>query len=163
MLCEMCGREGGRLRKVTIENSVLSVCPGCAKFGDEVIHKTTGGALGPNATVQERLGLRDRRMKTKDVYEKMTLELVDDYPALIKNTRRRLGMTPEDLGKKINEKKSVITKLEHGELRPDNKLIAKLEKTLKISLREEVKEIHVQKHSSGSGMTLGDFIKVEKK
>lgn len=164
MICEMCGRDGGRLTRITVEGSLLSVCSSCAKFGDEYVSKTTEGALGPSSTIAQRLEIRDKRMKTKDVFKQFSsLELKSDYPNIIRSTRQRMGMTVEDLGKKLNEKKSVISKLEHGELRPNNQLIDKLEKTLKVALREPVEDVHVQRTGSGSGLTLGDFIKTERK
>jgi len=160
MKCEMCGNEGGKLRRITIEGSILSVCPNCERFGQSAPGKSSPGE--GHTVVEDRLDQRSRRMRSKDVYQQISLELVVDYPKVIKEARKGMGMTPEDLGKKLNEKRSVISKLEHGELRPDNDLIQKLERALDITLKEEVKEVHVEKRAFSTGMTLGDFIKVEK-
>jgi putative transcription factor len=62
------------------------------------------------------------------------LELKEDYHKIIKQTREKLGLSQEALGRKINEKPSVIKLLESGKLKPDNVLARKLEHFLKVQL-----------------------------
>lgn len=62
------------------------------------------------------------------------LELKEDYHKIIKQTREKLGLSQEALGRKINEKPSVIKLLESGKLKPDNMLARKLEHFLKVQL-----------------------------
>jgi putative transcription factor len=57
-----------------------------------------------------------------------------DYSAAIKGARESLGITQEELGKKINEKPSMIGHLEVGSMKPDDLLARKLEHFLKIQL-----------------------------
>ncbi len=57
-----------------------------------------------------------------------------DYSRLIKDSRESLGITQEELGRKINEKPSVIGHLENGSMKPDDVLAKKLEHFLKIQL-----------------------------
>jgi putative transcription factor len=163
MMCEMCGQEVPRLRKITIEGSVLSVCSNCVKFGSGSSSKGEGEATVPD-TITERLERRERRLKTRDVFESTQKELALDYSSRIRKGRQSKGMSQEDLGKKINEKKSVVAKLEHGDMRPDEKLIRKLERALDISLKETLTKAPApQKTETPHGMTLGDFIRTEKK
>jgi len=162
LLCEMCGRDFPGLRSVRVEGTPLKVCSECARFGDENVAATSGGTLSVHSTVADRLDHRDKRMTSKDVFNQFKGELVEDYSARLKSARLSRGWTPEDLGKKINEKKSVIHKLETGELRPDNKLVVKLQRTLEIVLKEDVEEVHVGRKSHGDGLTLGDLIKIQK-
>jgi putative transcription factor len=92
------------------------------------------------------------------------MELAEDYPKRISKARSKKGLTQEDLAKQINEKKSVISRLESGEMRPSDKLIKKLERTLDIKLKERMEfqiEESKKKLTSG-GVTLGDLIKMEK-
>lgn len=164
MICEMCGQDVQGLRKITIDGSVLSVCPRCVKFGSgALITKTREQGTVPN-TITERLERREKRQKTKDVFEQTQEELSLDYSSKIRNARSSLGLSQEDLGKKINEKKSVVAKLEHGDMVPDEKLIKKLERALEISLKEKLTPVAIpEKSDSSKSLTLGDFIKIKKK
>ena len=89
--------------------------------------------------------------------------LVSDFHVRIRRAREKLLWTPEDLGKKINEKKSVILKLEGGQMHPDDTLVRKLERTLNIKLKERPTMASAPKSAVARGLTLGDFIRVEKK
>lgn len=60
--------------------------------------------------------------------------LREDYSKAIKSAREALGITQDDLGRKINVKPSVISHLEVGSMKPDDLLAKKLEHFLKIEL-----------------------------
>ena len=90
--------------------------------------------------------------------------LIDDLPAVIKDKRREKGMSQDDLAKRLNEKKSIIVKIENGDIRPTDKLIARLERALDITLKEYLETSDDQdapQQQYSKGMTLGDFIKRE--
>lgn len=162
MICEMCGVDVPRLTRIVIEGSNLHVCPKCARFGGESVTKGEED-LGVTTTISERLQRREKRLKTKDVFEGRQDELALDYPERIRRARSSIGLSQEELGKKINEKKSVVAKLETGDMIPDEKLIKKLEKALDISLKEKISVVAPPKQKKEiRGMTLGDFIRVEK-
>jgi len=91
----------------------------------------------------------------------MEKELISNWSEVIKKARKKKGLSREDLGFKIGERTVTISKIENGNLRPPDKMIAKLEKELGISLLEEVKKVSTDHHVR-TGMTLGDFIKTEK-
>lgn len=158
MNCELCGKDTGYLKNVIIEQSTLKVCPQCMKFGKIAPapppDRGSVGGTGPAAP---------RRAYARDVFtEDGRKELVLDYPERIKSARLGKGWTPEEFGKVINERKSIITKLESGELRPDKKLTSKLEKKLNISLMGEVEETEVKvKKKKSRPRLLGDIIKIE--
>ena len=157
----MCGKEVPYLKTVVIEGAVLKVCEDCAKFGNEVSPKEARKYVRASSAISERLEMRERRMREKDVLEDE--EVLDpDFPEKIREARRNLGLTQEELAKKINEKHSVIAKIEHGELVPDENLRKKLEKALDIKLMIKMEPVHVQKKSEQRrGLTLGDLIKLE--
>lgn len=163
MMCEMCGQDVPRLRKITIEGSQLSVCSNCVKFGSDSSSSKSGDTVSVPDTISQRLERREKRQKTKDVFEQISEELALDYSSRIREARSSLGMSQEDLGKKINEKRSVVAKLEHGDMIPDEKLIKKLERALDITLKEKLSTVSAPKKAEPShGMTLGDFIKIKK-
>lgn len=160
MNCELCGRDLPHLKKALIEGSEMMVCPTCSRYGLEVKEKPKKSPLPSN--VLDRLERREKRMREKDVFEEITWELVDDYPKRIRDARLRMNLTPEELGRKINEKKSIISKLESGSLRPDEALIKKLEKALDIKLKEKIAAESKVYHAQKKPLTLGDLIRIEK-
>jgi putative transcription factor len=83
----------------------------------------------------------------------------------VREARRELELSQEDLGRKIREKVSVIRKIESGKMVPDLALAEKLEHALKITLRIPASEPKVQPISSSKpcGTTLGDLIQFEVK
>ncbi|MDH7509277.1 MAG: multiprotein bridging factor aMBF1 [Methanomassiliicoccales archaeon] len=164
MLCELCGKETARTTRVFIEGTTLNVCRECAKFG-EVRKSSKKESTPPQTIITKRLEIREKRMKPKDLYEseEITLELVPDYPRIIREARMARDWKQETLAAKINEKVSVINKIERGDMRPDDALVKKLEKELGIKLMEKVPIIKTEtKTSSSKGLTLGDIIKLKK-
>ncbi len=160
MICEMCGKDVPRLQTVLIEGTRLRVCSECAKFGTPVSFRSPAN-IGGRPDIMSRLERRERRMREKDVFEEENRVLVVDYSARIRRAREKKGWTREELGTRIGEKRSVIAKLESGEIRPDRELLRKLEKTLEITLTEEVKEAHVSGRRQNRPLTLGDLIRIE--
>ena len=159
MICELCGAEVPRLKSVAIEASILSVCADCARFGEEV----SSPALRPSTmppVIAQRLEARQRRMTPKDVYTQSgELELTEDFPSRIRGAREFRGWKQADLGAKINERVSVIAKLESGTMTPGDDLVRKLERELGIKLKERVAPVSIKKAAAGAGFTLGDLLK----
>ena len=156
--CEMCGKKVSNLKTVLIEGSMLNVCPNCARFGKPVKPEIAATPV----EIAQRLELREKRLRTKNVFENIENELVDDYAKKIRDARTKMNLTPEELGKRINEKKTVITKIESKSMRPDENLIKKLETTLNIKLTEKTKTEKVETKRTGGELTIGDLIKREK-
>lgn len=143
MECEMCGAKAPTSR-VLVEGAVLNLCPKCARFGTEIkaprphaeqsapAPRAGGGAVFKAQT----------RWEEPDMLSKPSggLELSEEFPRLIREARQKAGFTQEQFGKMINEKKSVIQQLETGAIRPDDKLVKKVEKTLSIKLKEKLEE-----------------------
>jgi putative transcription factor len=95
--------------------------------------------------------------------EEETYDLVADYSKLIKEARAAREWKQETLAAKINERTSVINKLERGDIRPDDALVKKLEKELGIVMKEKVPVIKPEsKATGGKELTLGDLIKMKK-
>ena len=144
MLCEMCGKDVATTSRVRIEHSVLSLCPDCARFGTPVdpppaaaVLATAGKPLA-RPSGGARLGGGPRRMEERDLYQEIgEMELAPDWAKRIRLAREALHWTPEDLGKKLNEKKSVVLKLESGSFRPPDDLLRRVERLLKVRLRAD--------------------------
>ena len=64
------------------------------------------------------------------------------------------------LASKISEKKSILTSVEAGNMKPNEKLTKKLENYLKIKLTEKVETTSSpQSPKSGKALTMGDLLK----
>jgi len=153
--CEMCGKRTSNLKTVLVEGSVLNVCENCGKLGKPVKPEIAPTPL----EITMRLEQREKRFRTKNVFENVENELVHDYAKKIKNARTKMNLTPEELGKRINEKKTVITKIESGNMKPDENLVRKLEITLNIKLMEKPKTENIETKRTGGTLTIGDLIK----
>jgi len=161
MICELCGKDTPRARTVSIEGSVLSVCMDCARFGSEVAGPIRVRRPG-NPVVAQRIERRTRRMTERDVYSApATEELVEDFGERIRKAREARGWKQTDLGAKINERASVIAKLESRTMVPSDAMIPKLERTLGIRLREKVEPVSVKKHTGPAPVTLGDLVRMD--
>jgi len=145
MLCEMCGKDVESVARVKVEGTVLRLCPECAKFG-EPLDPVPTPALTPGGPVRSRppaVGATrpagpGRRLEERDLYSDIgEMELAPDWPKRIRAAREKLTWTPEVLGKKLNEKKSVVLKLESGSMRPPDALVRKIEHLLQVRLRAE--------------------------
>jgi len=88
-------------------------------------------------------------------------ELADDFSARIRRAREERGWKQADLGAKINEKVSVIAKLESSTITPGDALVRKLEKELGIRLKELVQPVAAKKQAASAALTLGDLIKMQ--
>jgi putative transcription factor len=159
VICELCGADVPRLKSVAIDATILSVCGDCARFGEEVATPTLRPSTMP-PVIAQRLEARQRRMTPKDVYEQGgELEFLDDFPRRIREAREARGWKQADLGAKINERASVIAKLESGAITPGDDLVRKVERQLGIKLKERVQPVAVKKSAAAGGITLGDLLK----
>ena len=160
MICELCGADVPRLKNVAIDATILSVCTDCSRFGDEVATPALRQSTMP-PIIAQRLEMRQRRMTPRDVYTQAgELELADDFPQRIRQAREARGWKQADLGAKINERVSVIAKLESGAISPGDALVRKLERELGIALKERVQPVAVKKQAARAGLTLGDLVKL---
>lgn len=151
--CDMCGKEA-RLIKAKIEGTVLDVCPNCARFGEVIARPApifSKNILAPRQATPVR-----RRREIVQV-------IVENYGQKIKEARERKGLTQEQFAGRLNEKESIIQKMESEHFKPSIKLARKLERVLHVRLVEEYSEsgeipIPTAK-SKTDGFTLGDFVK----
>ncbi len=139
MLCEMCGEEVESTSRIRVEGSVLRLCPECARFGKPVDPPVAPPAAAPRRPAHfAPVGSASRRAEERDLFAEMPeMELATDWPHRLRTAREARQWTPEDLGKRLNEKKSVVLKLESGSFRPPDALVRKLEHMLGVRLRAE--------------------------
>lgn len=142
MICEMCGKDVPTLNRVRLEGTTLRLCPDCSRFGT-VLDAPPAPTPRPGATMVTpaspgRQAPRGRSLEERDLYKEMPeMELAPDWGKRIRAAREKLGWSPEDLAKKLNEKKSLVLKLEGGGFHPPDATVRKVERTLKIRLRAD--------------------------
>lgn len=149
--CEMCGANG-ELVSAIIEGTQFKVCNACSSFGKivkeaENVHKPAF-----------------REVHEKDLKEEVEF-VTYRCGAMVKEAREALGMSQEELAKKMNERESVVHAIESGHLKPSIELARKLEKSLQIRLVENyAKEQEKPKvNFKNEGLTIGDLIKLKQK
>ena len=163
MQCEVCGRQifGAPIRAI-IEGAKMTVCSECAKLGSGYWEPKPQRRAKKSIKRQPTISF-SKRQQSPTVAE--TLELVGDLGQRVRQARRGMELSQEDLGRKIREKVSVIRKIESGKMVPDLALAEKLEHALKITLRVPPSEPKVQPvlASKPRGTTLGDLIQFKVK
>jgi putative transcription factor len=181
MRCEVCGRKiHSDPVRANIEGAILTVCVECSKHG-KVVHQEFSGipsgslpgspsgarpspTMAPSST-KSTMHLPTIQKKPPVAQVQITTEVVTDYAAQIRNAREKLGLTIEDLGKKINEKASLLRHVENNKVPPNNQLANKLERVLKITLMVPIADEKVSTapvKGAGEGLTLGDLIEMDK-
>ncbi len=118
MPCEMCGKITEKLTQVKVEGTTLRVCPECSKFGQQV----------------------RRTSYRKSTYKRQESEIVivSNYSEKIEKARQGKGIKQEDFAKQLNEKESLIHKIETGHIKPSIALAKKLGRALGIELTKEL-------------------------
>ncbi len=151
----MCGKNTDNIFIVKIEGVEMNVCKQCTMYG-QFIRK-----------VRQEPKLKETKREISIAPRKETIFVIDDkYGKKIKDAREKLGLKQEELAKKLNERESLIQKIESQHKEPSIDMARKLEKHLKIKLisQEEVsRKINKRDSRSKTGMTIGDMIKIIKK
>jgi putative transcription factor len=157
MHCELCGKEIlGRPKRVIVEGAELETCVACSGLGTEIRRSQTLSGSAKKVTAHTRTRYRD-------IYRQMEGELDPDFDDIVKNARKRAGITQEQLAAKIMEKALVIKKIERKELTPDDKLRKKLEKALNVNLLIEIGREKAQRGKPSGNLTLGDIAVVKRR
>lgn len=141
----------------------MLVCNNCVKLGSIYWEEKTEPRLRKVAKRLPKSILPTRKQPTIKVEE--SIALVEDFSSKIRRAREKLGLSHQDLGRKISEKVSVLRKIESGKMTPDQKLAEKLQRTLRIKLLTEISEPKVPSKSLATPktITLGDIAHLKKK
>lgn len=153
MNCDICGRDA-LLYTVLVEGSELKVCERCSASGKVIKRPEFVIPKKPKKTEPARAA---------QVMKEIVETIVEDYGARIKQAREKTGLTQKEFAKKINEKESILHKLETGSFEPPMLLAKKLEKMLHIVLIEQTEQEKEQapaKKEKSEGLTIGDVLKL---
>lgn len=167
--CEMCGKEVPSLTAVRVEGAEIDVCSDCSGFGTEVRTQSTsststkystGGSSSDSSDTSTSGSSSSGGSRRRDMFDEMN-EIAQDYDQRIRSARETAELTQEELADQLNEKASLIRKLERGDVLPSDDVQQKLERKLDISLFEttEDEETEWEGGSSTGSYTLGDVVK----
>jgi len=138
--CELCGNSiRGEVQVVNIDGGVFRVCNNCSKLGTPArvpkpVATRSAHAFGGGNASRQTSRNNPPPPSPGFSYDSEEMMLREDFNTTIKSARESLGITQEELGRKINEKPSMIGHLEVGSMKPDDLLAKKLEHFLKIHL-----------------------------
>jgi putative transcription factor len=160
--CEVCGHKiHDEPITAVIEGARLTVCVECSKHGKVVYEESAA----PKQIIAKKPQVPVSMVPKKSIVAnvQITQEVTENYANTIRLAREKLCLTHEELGKRINEKASVLRNLEAGKMAPNNQLASKLEHMLKIKLLVPISEEKTPlPRSVSQELTLGDLIEFDK-
>ncbi len=143
--CEICGKKTESLYIIDVEGAELTTCSSCAE-GKNIIE-----------IMEDEKKNNTKMHKSSEKIQEESIEIIDDYGVVIRNAREKIGIPIKVLAEMINEKESMLNRVEHGKMLPSDKLIDKLEKNLGIKLKISISQTsHIEKKGSDPKLTLGD-------
>ena len=170
--CEMCGAEQASLTTTKVEGAELELCSSCTDFGTEVREEpsssggskySTSSSSGTTSSSSSSAssgssGSSGGSGRPRDMFDDMD-EIATDYDDRIRQARESRDLSQEQLADQLNEKASLIRKLERGDTLPTDEIQQKLERALDVSLAEG-EEVDEEWETNDAGtMTLGDVVK----
>jgi putative transcription factor len=170
--CEMCGAEQASLTTTKVEGAELELCSSCTDFGTEVREEpsssggskySTSSSSGTTSSSSSSdssgsSGSSGGSGRPRDMFDDMD-EIATDYDDRIRQARESRDLSQEQLADQLNEKASLIRKLERGDTLPTDEIQQKLERALDVSLAEG-EEVDEEWETNDAGtMTLGDVVK----
>ena len=139
MQCEICGAEAGKGRVIELDGSTLIVCSECAGFGVE--KKPLAAPTAAPGNVPRQPTAKPTQTIGQPFFEReefdLGLDIVSDFSARVRKAREQKQLTVQELAAKVFEKESVLHRIEAQAIKPNDALIAKLEKALGIKLKGE--------------------------
>jgi putative transcription factor len=157
MRCEICGKSiTGKPLKTKIEGSLMITCQECSKFGKV---QREPQKLGRSRGAARRGGVRRQPRPIEPTYE-----VLENYNEIVRKAREKKEWSREELGEKIYEKASVISRVESGKMVPDIKLAKKFERILHVTLLEKTSDVTKEDFGSSKikGATIGDIAKIKR-
>ena len=145
--CQLCGEDSDNLKKTKIEGAVMKVCSSCSDMGD---------------VVEQKKKKKTKKKSSKTYRPKDTEKLTSNYGEKLKEAREDRKLSIKELADSLNEKASLIKKIEREDLKPEKSLANKLSKELDVTLyvNPEVYDTSVESTDDGKA-TLGDVAEVK--
>jgi len=159
--CSICGSIiWGKGVKVLIEGAKITVCQACAKHGKKIY------------IPQISKPKQKKSLQTKSTFKKLELddglEIVSDYHHKIRKARQSLSLNQDHFAQKLNEKPSLMRRIEAGKVEPTIKLAKKIERVYNIKLLKKIDDPEASVQTDkflkrSTGRSLGDIAFIKKK
>ncbi len=148
--CEICGSRMSDVYAVDVEGVELRVCTKCAR-GRKVLYAASESRAThmPAAYAKRRPSGKEHRV-------------VDDYGSRMRKAREAMNLPMKVLAEMINEKETLLLRVEQEKTIPAVGLSAKLERALGIKLEEAQEGDTEEKRGGGpraEEATLGEFVR----
>jgi len=127
--CEICGVEikKGHARYIQIGTSKLRVCEACARYGTAVVEPENKNS---SSLLARKGNLHHKGMDIE--IEELDMDMdMEDYGRKVKEAREKAGLKQEELARMINEKHSLLRKIENDAITPTEEVRMKIERVLK--------------------------------
>ncbi|AGN02539.1 TIGR00270 family protein [Salinarchaeum sp. Harcht-Bsk1] len=176
----MCGASTSSPKTIKVEGAELEVCSDCTDFGTEVRDQdassststkystsssgssgSSGGGGSSSSGSGRSSGGGGSSQRRSDMFDDMD-EIATDYDDRIRSAREDEGLSQADLANELNEKASLIRKLERGETLPSDEVQSKLERHFDISLSGSAgtdEDAEWEGGGDAGEYTLGDVVK----
>ena len=158
--CPICDGIIWKGQKVLIEGVKMTVCNSCAQYGKKLLTKPKSTYLKKSYSTHPKSSSRNSKKKMDE------MEIVPDYAKIIRNVRTLKKLNQDQFAQKLNEKPSLLRRIESAKVKPTIKLAKKIEKVYNITLLKKSDEIEVNTNKymkKQTSSTLGDIAFIKKK
>ncbi len=142
----MCGKQASDIYVIDVEGAQLRVCAKCAR-GEKVISKDIPKPSASGQAIQP-----ERRNPEEE------MELIEGYGRAVREAREAMKLPLKVLAEMLNEKETLLLRVEEEKTKPTIQLTAKLEKALNIRLAAQPKSEGAYHGRKSDKATIGDFI-----
>ena len=158
LYCEMCGaRIAGRPYRAIVDGVEMVLCASC------YLKLVRSGRAQPVREPPRRAATaprRERRQVRRVSIE--LLDLVEDYPDIIRRAREAKGWDTKTLAQKLRISESMLRKIEQGKIKPPIDLARRIEKVLRVKILEPT-ELEEEYEAPPPGkLTLGDVVVIRR-
>ncbi|MFW9970411.1 MAG: multiprotein bridging factor aMBF1 [Candidatus Odinarchaeota archaeon] len=164
--CPVCGSIiWGKGEKVLLEGAKITVCHNCAQHGKKIDKPPTKIPSNKSYSNDKKLSSKKKSLRNEFIDD---FEIIPDYSIKIRNKRNSLGLNQDQFAQKLNEKPSLLRRIEAGKTEPDIKLAKKIEEiyNIKILKKSDTIDANVQNKKymkTATGTSLGDVAFIKKK
>ncbi len=162
--CPICGGMIWKGKRVLIEGAKITVCQNCAKEGKLI--------YDPPKKYSQKKGVKPKASPPRKIYRKEdkfeNVEISSNYAQIIHKARISRGLNQDQFAQKLNEKPSLLRRIEAGKVEPTIKLAKKIENMYNIKILKEIDAVEPSAQSSkymkkSTSSTLGDIAFIKKK
>jgi putative transcription factor len=164
--CPICGSIiWGKGERVLLEGAKITVCHNCAQHGIKIQKLPTSTQARKTYSYNKKEVPKQQVAKKKYIDD---IEIVPDYAKKIRIKRTSLGLNQDQFAQKLNEKPSLLRRIEAGKVEPTIQLAKKIEDVYKIKILKKSDEIEANIQDNKymkktAGTSLGDIAFVKKK